>query len=80
MQFVPLELAQELWKATPELNWSAFYDRVQERLEKGPAIEGVNPTTLLQSVKYLSQIGTPFPLSAQDLYKVLNEQIQNRTL
>jgi hypothetical protein len=34
MQYVPFHLAQELWNATPERNWSALRDRVHERQEK----------------------------------------------
>ena len=43
MQYVPFHLAQELWNATPERNWSALRDRVHERQEKkGP---GPHPAT-----------------------------------
>ncbi len=79
MQYVPLQLAQELWNATPERNWSALRDRVQERLEKEGDFEGVHPTTLFQSIKHLAHTGTEYPDSPEELYRVLNKQVSEIT-
>ncbi len=67
MQYVPFHLAQELWNATPERNWSALRDRVQERLEKEGDFEGVDTTTLLQSIMHLAHIGGEYPDSQEEL-------------
>ena len=79
MQYVPFHLAQALWHATPERNWSALRDRVQERLEKGEDFEGVHPTPLFQSIRHLAHTGAEYPDSPEELYRVLNEQIRERT-
>jgi flagellar biosynthesis/type III secretory pathway protein FliH len=79
MQYVPLHLAQELWNATPESNWSALRERVRERLEKEGAFEDVHPTTLFQIIKRLAHIGAEYPDSPEGLYRVLNEQIREIT-
>ena len=79
MQYVPLPLARTLWHATPERNWSALDDRVQERLEKEEDFEGVNPTPLFQSIRHLAHTGAEYPDSAEELYRVLNEQVRERT-
>ena len=79
MQYVPLHLVQELWDATPERNWSALRDRVQERLEKEGDFEGVHPTTLFQSIRYLAHAGAEYPDSPEELYRVLNEQVREIT-
>ena len=79
MQYVPLHLAQELWNATPERNWSALRERAQERLEKEGAFEGVHPTTLFQIIKHLAHIGAEYPDSPEELYRVLNERVREIT-
>ena len=79
MQYVPFHLAQELWNATPERNWSALRDRVHERQEKKGDFEGVHPTTLLQSIRHLAHIGAEYPDSAEELYRVLNKQVRGIT-
>jgi hypothetical protein len=76
MQYVPFHLVQELWNATPERNWSALRERVQERLDKEGNFEGVHPTTLLQSIKQLAHIGAEYPDSPEGLYRVLNQQVR----
>jgi hypothetical protein len=76
MQYVPFHLVQELWNATPERNWSALRERVQERLDKEGNFEGVHPTTLLQSIKHLTHIGAEYPDSPEGLYRVLNQQVR----
>jgi hypothetical protein len=68
-----------LWNATPERNWSALRDRVEERLEKEEDFEGVHPTTLIQSISHLMHIGTEYPVSPKELYRVLNERIREIT-
>jgi hypothetical protein len=78
MQYVPFHLVQELWNATPERNWSALRERVQERLDKEGNFEGVHPTTLLQSIKHLAHIGAEYPDSPEGLYRVLNQQVRER--
>ena len=79
MQYVPLQLAQELWNATPERSWSALRDRVQERLEKEGNFEGVHPTTLLQIIRHLAHTGAEYPDSPEELYRVLNKQVREIT-
>ena len=79
MQYVPFHFAQELCNATPERNWSALRDRVQERLEKEGDFEGVHPTTLFQSIRYLAHAGAEYPDSPEELYRVLNEQVREIT-
>jgi hypothetical protein len=76
MQYVPFHLVQELWNATPERNWSALRERVQERLDKEGNFEGVHPTTLLQSIKHLAHTGAEYPDSPEGLYRVLNQQVR----
>ena len=80
MQFVPLHLARALWDATPEHNWSALFDRVQERLDQGPAPQEVNPTTLEQSIRTLAHRGVQYPASPEALAGVLNEQVRASTI
>ena len=75
MQYVPFHLAQELWNATPERNWSAL----RERLEKEGDFEGVHPTTLLQSISHLAHIGAEYPDSPEGLFRVLDEQVHKLT-
>jgi hypothetical protein len=75
MQYVPFRLAQELWNATPERNWSALRDRVHERVEKEEDFEGVSPTTLLQSINRLAHIGAEYPDSPQELFRILDQQV-----
>jgi hypothetical protein len=79
MQYVPLHLAQELWNATPEQNWSALRERIRERLEKEGDFEGVHPTTLLQVVSNLAHKGSEYPDSSEELYRILNEQVREIT-
>jgi len=79
MQYVPLQLAQELWNATPERNWPALRDRVQERLEKEGNFEGVHPTTLFQIIRQLAHTGAEYPDSPEELYRVLNKQVREIT-
>ncbi|HEX6485000.1 MAG TPA: hypothetical protein VF043_39645 [Ktedonobacteraceae bacterium] len=76
MQYVPIHLAQELWDATPERNWSALRDRVHERIERGGEFEAVSPTTLLQSINHLAHIGAEYPDSPEELSRVLNQQVR----
>ncbi|QBD77917.1 hypothetical protein EPA93_18715 [Ktedonosporobacter rubrisoli] len=76
MQYVPTQLSQELWNATPEHNWAAFFDRLQEHLEKNGGPQAVHPTFLLQSVRGLENAGTPYPSSPEDLNGLLNAQIE----
>ena len=79
MQYVPFHLAQELWDATPERNWSALRDRVHERQEKKGDFEGVHPTTLLQVINQLAHIGAEYPDSPEELYRVLDEKVHELT-
>lgn len=79
MQYVTIELAQELWNATPERNWSALHERVKERLEKEGEFEGVHSTTLFQSIERLTHTGAEFPDSPEELARVLNQQVREIT-
>jgi len=79
MQYVPFHLAQELWNATPERNWSALRERVRERLAKEGNFEGVHSTTLLQVINQLAHTGAEYPDSPEELFRLLDEQVHRIT-
>jgi hypothetical protein len=79
MQYVPFQLAQELWNATPERNWSALRERARARLAKEGNFEGVHPTVLFEVINQLAHTGAEYPDSPEELSRLLDERINEIT-
>ncbi len=75
---IPMDDVNLLWEETPHHNWSALHDTLEQQRVLAMGISDSLVDMLLSVTDRYARSGQSYPESPEELYEVLNQEIQAR--
>ncbi len=75
MAHIPMDDTETLWSETTDRSWAGLGKTLEAHKGKTNGISDELIDLMMQEVRKMESAGTPYPTSAEELNRVLNENL-----